>query len=631
MTPTQKAAAPRPGILVRISRAAQRNCVWYASTAVGAVLAGLLSFLIGRDAHTWYDENFSLIMCQRPFREMMHLIAVDVHPPLYYLFLKPWCSLFGWTTAAERGLGTVFLALAVWLMSLAFGHAVGRQRAILVLPFLVFSPYAIRYGFEIRMYSLLMLEVAASTYALVRAIRSPETGGLWHRRKWWFAYTLSVLAGMYTQYLVLTVFVAQALLLLIRSVRAGSTAGRRRGETRDWFWVACYAGAVVCYLPWVPVALAQMGNPSFANNIGPMGPNKAIETIFLQLTGTVPEGIGTLAAFMIAVVIVVWIAAFLREEGLSASARQRLFAQVASQPGTGERWRDRRMRTWRPLAILVWMVLVPYLGLMAISWIREINSTGYYFARYALQMTLYFSGFLGLACADAALGDEAWANRGASAVFMPRPAAAAAGAVTVTAATVAAPANGVVITDDAAAAAQTDDGAAEHRGSVDPDLARAVRCRLFLRNHMGALCWLLSLCLVLGGTATVAVYKNTGTAYRADIGSNYGDVVASMTECSESHPVVAESVYLYVNYWDVFESCPAYYFVSADDLGDYAGNALVRTSGRQLRSLDDLADKGVTEFTYLTKNGAGGTQRYQVVSHQRMPSYGSMYWYKSRS
>lgn len=67
----------------------------------------------------------------------------------------------------------------------------------------------------------------------------------------------------------------------------------------------------------------------------------------------------------------------------------------------------------------------------------------------------------------------------------------------------------------------------------------------------------MSLCLVLGGTATVAVYKNTGVAYdETGIGSNYGDVVASMTKCSPDHPVVTQDTYLYTNFWDVFASCP---------------------------------------------------------------------------
>lgn len=604
MTATQKTAAPRPGILVRISRAARRDSVWYSCTAFGAVLAGLLSFAIGHAAHTWYDENYSLIVCQRPFREMMHLIAVDVHPPLYYLFLRGWCALFGWTTAAERGLGAVFLALAVYAMAHAFGHAVGRGRAILVLPFLVLSPYAIRYGFEIRMYSLLMLEVALSTYALVRAIHGPCDGGLWHRRKWWFVYALSVVAGMYTQYLVLTVFVAQALLLLIRTVRAGW-----EGKGRDWFWVTCYAGGVVCYLPWVPVTLAQMGNPSFAAK-GPMGPAAAFETVVIQLTGTVPEAIGTLAGFAIGAVMAVWIATFVREEGLAPSAQQRLFSQVAAQPEAGGQWRTSRRTTWLPLCVLAWMVVVPYLGLMLVSWVREIDGVGYYFTRYALPMTLYFSGFLGLACTDAALGDEDWREPVA-----PRP-------------------------DDATAGDSGGRGGSFGVDRRNPNRVQAEHYRSFVRNHLGALCWVMSLCLVLGGTATVAVYKNTGTAYAKDIGSNYGDVVASMTQCSDSHPVVTGNMYMYVNYWDVFSSCPAYYFIypslydahrADDEPPDYGGYALLRGSGRQLRSVDELVDKGVTEFTYLSQTGPISSSDYMVVSRLQLPSYGMLYRCKSRS
>lgn len=167
------------------------------------------------------------------------------------------------------------------------------------------------------------------------------------------------------------------------------------------------------------------------------------------------------------------------------------------------------------------------------------------------------------------------------------------------------------------------------------------RCRVFLREHVGVLCWLMSLCLVLGGTATVAVYKNTGVAYdETGIGSNYGDVVASMTKCSPDHPVVTQDTYLYTNFWDVSASCPAYYFIyspvfsrTGDEVADYGIDAPWHGSDRRLHNLDELADKGVTEFTYLARDSrtAASASHYVVISSMNLPAYGTMYQYRARS
>src|SRR3989338_11107154 len=42
----------------------------------------------------WFDEAFSWRLIQFPLPELPTRAAADVHPPLYYILLKLWASIF---------------------------------------------------------------------------------------------------------------------------------------------------------------------------------------------------------------------------------------------------------------------------------------------------------------------------------------------------------------------------------------------------------------------------------------------------------------------------------------------------------------------------------------------------------
>ena len=60
-------------------------------------LLGLLlySFLAISSKGIWSDEAFSFGMIRHSFRDIWNLTAGDVHPPLYYYYLKIFLMLFG--------------------------------------------------------------------------------------------------------------------------------------------------------------------------------------------------------------------------------------------------------------------------------------------------------------------------------------------------------------------------------------------------------------------------------------------------------------------------------------------------------------------------------------------------------
>src|SRR5205807_2526882 len=64
------------------------------------------------------DESFSWRLTQYPPAEVIQRTGADVHPPLYYLLLQGWVTIWGDSPAALRGLSVLFGVLAVFMVYL---------------------------------------------------------------------------------------------------------------------------------------------------------------------------------------------------------------------------------------------------------------------------------------------------------------------------------------------------------------------------------------------------------------------------------------------------------------------------------------------------------------------------------
>src|SRR3954468_5414863 len=52
----------------------------------------------------WIDEGLSVGISDRPLSGIPHALRLDGSPPLYYLLLHVWMSVFGTSEEAERGM-----------------------------------------------------------------------------------------------------------------------------------------------------------------------------------------------------------------------------------------------------------------------------------------------------------------------------------------------------------------------------------------------------------------------------------------------------------------------------------------------------------------------------------------------
>ncbi|MBP6472488.1 MAG: glycosyltransferase family 39 protein [Chloroflexi bacterium] len=210
----------------------------------------------------WNDEGNSARLSERTIQLIIEGTASDIHPPLYYLLLRGWRELAGDSEFGLRSL-SAFAGLLVVPLAIALAKnpksKIRNPQWLLVGVITAVSPPLIYYSQEARMYALLGLLAALSTWLLVR---SAECGV----RNWSFAvaYVLTATAGLYTHYFFPAVLVAQGVVVVIWAVRDW------RLETGDWrlphsalrtplLWAVMMLVTLLLYLPWLPTFLANVG------------------------------------------------------------------------------------------------------------------------------------------------------------------------------------------------------------------------------------------------------------------------------------------------------------------------------------------------------------------------------------
>ncbi|MFZ1250126.1 MAG: glycosyltransferase family 39 protein [Candidatus Microsaccharimonas sp.] len=309
---------------LRNSPRRHQTVVFWFTVAVAALIAGLLSFLIGVQQSIWFDEAHSILLAHQPIDRLIHLAAVDVHPPIYFLVLKAWATFFSWGDVSLRILGAVMAAALVGAVALLAKTIFGRRAGVLAAVFVALSPFIIRYDFELRMYSLAAIIVVLATYVLVKAVGTTYE----KQRYWlWLAYAVLVALGMYTLYYTVFIWIGHALWLLSSTLRA-----RRRVISRPAhelrFGLIAYGFAMVLWLPWLFVFIKQLTNGALANITQPL---TAINTLSFVSFSFFYQPFGRLSMvqsllFWVVVIVIVGLVAY----SLRVKQRSPYFSLVAA-------------------------------------------------------------------------------------------------------------------------------------------------------------------------------------------------------------------------------------------------------------------------------------------------------------
>ena len=151
-------------------------------------------------ASLWGDEAFSAILSSKSILEIIKISTHEPHPPFFNILENLWFRIFGSSEVSIRLLTFILLLVAVYFVYKIGEHLWDKKTAAFAAALTLFNPFLFAYGFEGRMYSLLVATVTASFYFFLK-------------KKWAF-YVIATTLALYTQHYSFFAVFVQGLIFL---------------------------------------------------------------------------------------------------------------------------------------------------------------------------------------------------------------------------------------------------------------------------------------------------------------------------------------------------------------------------------------------------------------------------------
>jgi len=211
----------------------------------------------------WGDEAYTALVVVQPWGDFWKTLLQDVHPPLYWLVLKPWAMVAGTSELALRYPSILFalgsLALFITLVRRMFpgkGVEVSLFGKSFSLPLesllgflLALCPAFLLYAPMARYYSISLFLFLLSTLLFLNAVEGmpyPGRGGWGAGARWWGLYAFSLALLIYTDPVAWTGALFHFAYLLIR------------GERGKGIWLLCFLISFLLFLPYIPTLFTSL-------------------------------------------------------------------------------------------------------------------------------------------------------------------------------------------------------------------------------------------------------------------------------------------------------------------------------------------------------------------------------------
>ena len=220
---------------------------------VSAIIFGIC-IINGMGNDIWYDEVFSVKFMEYGYGEITALTASDVHPPVYYWYLKAFCDIgklmvpdASYVVLAK--MASVLPFVGIWIYALTLiCKRMGFSVAALFLFFIGAMPQISNYTVEIRMYALALFCVTAMFLHSYEIIFE-------NKKRHWIAFWCFGIITAYIQYYACVAVIAVYIALFVYFF-----AMKEKLQLRKL--ILCAGISVVAYLPWIPSFISQVKNVS---------------------------------------------------------------------------------------------------------------------------------------------------------------------------------------------------------------------------------------------------------------------------------------------------------------------------------------------------------------------------------
>jgi len=223
------------------------------------IVGGLLRFWRLTYQSLWIDESSSLILAYYTVPNLIkNVLALDTHPPLYYLVVHFAYYVFGLPPIYALRLPSLLCGtLTIGIMYGLGRLLVGRFAGIVAATLTALSPMAIWYSRDGRMYAMTWCFVLLSYLLLILVLQR----GRWY---WIAGYSIAVTLALYADISALLGILPQALVILWGlglAVTAARTPDSPSGVKRARAWLFALLGFIggwLLFAPWLLMLPQQL-------------------------------------------------------------------------------------------------------------------------------------------------------------------------------------------------------------------------------------------------------------------------------------------------------------------------------------------------------------------------------------
>ena len=230
---------------------------------VYTVLIVFMIFGMVKSSDIWYDEVFSVRFAQLGMSSLIKMASKDVHPPLYYIYLKICMKVFGvfgLDVIQASKLASCIPAVALLVFAIIWGRKRLNGTVTTLFAFLIVTlPCLSAYYVEIRMYSLALMFITFEYAAMTDILESQDK-----KLSRFVVMFCMALAAAYTQYFAGIAAAAVYIVLLIGLLVI------KKDRSYLYAVIGMIVLSIILYLPWLPVFLRQLSDVSGSYWIQPM-------------------------------------------------------------------------------------------------------------------------------------------------------------------------------------------------------------------------------------------------------------------------------------------------------------------------------------------------------------------------
>lgn len=252
---------------MNIEQYAEKENIGLILFILGIIFLFINSYIGFSKIGVWSDEIYTLALIKYPLHDFLNYSLNDVHPILYYVFLKIFTKIFYFIDSTI--IGKIFSLIPIFLIGILSITKIkknfGMISAGIFFLCICSMPRIMTTALEVRMYSWGLFFITASLIYAYEIIEMSNT-------KKWIILTILTILSAYTHYFSTIASFSIYLVMLIYIYR------NKRDLIKKWL-ISCVI-SIIAYIPWLMITYMQVLNVSKNYWIDPITANTIISYVY---------------------------------------------------------------------------------------------------------------------------------------------------------------------------------------------------------------------------------------------------------------------------------------------------------------------------------------------------------------